>query len=51
MLEHRPVRDADDVGVGRGVVELAERKAVGNHRPIVIGAILALDGRSCVDDR
>jgi len=47
MLEHRPVdllqhveahrdlevgRDADDVGVERGVMQLAEREAVGNHR-------------------
>src|SRR5881628_3277377 len=47
VLEHRPVdflqhveahgdlevrRDADDVGVERGVVKLAEREAVGNHR-------------------
>ena len=47
VLEHRPVdllqhveahrdlevgRDADDVGVERGVVQFAEREAVGNHR-------------------
>jgi hypothetical protein len=47
VLEHRPVdllqhveahrdlevgRDADDVGVERGVMQLAEREAVGNHR-------------------
>ena len=47
MLEHRPVdllqhveahrdlevgRDANDVGVERGVMQLAEREAVGNHR-------------------
>ena len=47
MLEHRPVdllqhveahrdlevgRDADDVGVERGVMQRAEREAVGNYR-------------------